>query len=111
MERADATLDEGGVRRRQLVNQSIREKAIREQVICVEAIEMSNSVLIKESPENSFIDSDQAWFWSEHWQYMEREAQADIDAGQLVSFENVDDALAFLEQKVAEYDDESVEYY
>ena len=28
-----------------------------------------------------YTNPDQAWFWSERWQRMEQEAQADIDAG------------------------------
>jgi antitoxin MazE len=39
------------------------------------------------------IPADQAWFWTERWQQLEREAQADIDAGRVRTFENVDDAL------------------
>lgn len=50
------------------------------------------------------IPPDQAWFWSERWQRMEREAQADIDAGRVVSFKNVDDALEFLDQIAAKPD-------
>jgi antitoxin PrlF len=44
------------------------------------------------------IPPEQAWFWSERWQRLEREAQADIDAGQVETFETVEDALAYLDQ-------------
>jgi len=30
------------------------------------------------------IPSDQAWFWTERWQRMEREADADVAAGRVV---------------------------
>ena len=43
------------------------------------------------------VPADQAWFWSERWQRMEREAQADIDAGKLKSFENLEDFVADLD--------------
>lgn len=43
------------------------------------------------------IDPDQAWFWTERWQQMEREAQADIDAGREKTFDNIEDALKYLE--------------
>jgi AbrB family looped-hinge helix DNA binding protein len=42
------------------------------------------------------IPPDQAWFWAQRWQQMEREAQADIDAGRVVSFDQVEDAIRFL---------------
>ena len=44
------------------------------------------------------VPPDQAWFWSERWQRLEREAQADIDAGRLATFDTVVDALAHLDQ-------------
>lgn len=36
------------------------------------------------------IPSDQAWFWTERWQRMEREADADIAAGRVVVTEGPD---------------------
>jgi len=44
---------------------------------------------------------DQAWFWSERWQRMEREAQADIDAGRVERFPDIDSALEHLESETA----------
>ena len=44
------------------------------------------------------IPPDQAWFWSQRWQRLERQAQADIDADEVVTFDSVDEALAFLDQ-------------
>ncbi len=44
------------------------------------------------------IDPEQAWFWTEHWQKMEREVDEDIEAGQVYTFEKVEEAIAFLEQ-------------
>jgi AbrB family looped-hinge helix DNA binding protein len=43
------------------------------------------------------IPPDQVWFWTERWQQMEREAQADIEAGKVHRFSNVDDAIAHLQ--------------
>lgn len=45
------------------------------------------------------ITPDQAWFWSERWQRMEREAQADIDAGRVEHFADIDSALEYLESE------------
>jgi AbrB family looped-hinge helix DNA binding protein len=43
------------------------------------------------------IPPDQAWFWTEHWQRMEREAQADIDAGRVYKFDDVEDMISWLD--------------
>lgn len=43
------------------------------------------------------IPVDQLWFWSERWQDMEREADADIAAGRIEVVENLDALLADLE--------------
>lgn len=45
------------------------------------------------------IPPDQAWFWTEQWQKAEREAQADIDAGRVNHYTNIDEALAALEKR------------
>ena len=45
------------------------------------------------------IMDEQAYFWSERWQQGEREAEADIQAGRLHRFENLDDAFAFLDEE------------
>jgi AbrB family looped-hinge helix DNA binding protein len=44
------------------------------------------------------IPPDQAWFWSERWQRLEQAAQADLDAGRVVEFSSVSEALAALDQ-------------
>ena len=44
------------------------------------------------------IPADQAWFWTERWQKMEREAQADIESGRLHRYPDVDEAIAGLEK-------------
>jgi antitoxin MazE len=44
------------------------------------------------------IDASQAWFWSERWQAMEREADEDIAAGRVRRFESGDEFLAELDK-------------
>jgi bifunctional DNA-binding transcriptional regulator/antitoxin component of YhaV-PrlF toxin-antitoxin module len=44
------------------------------------------------------IDASQAWFWTERWQQMEREADEDIAAGRVATFDNVEDFIADLER-------------
>lgn len=43
------------------------------------------------------VDRTQAYFWTDRWQTGEREAQADIEAGHLHRFEDIDEALDFLD--------------
>jgi len=46
---------------------------------------------------SQIVPPDQAWFWTERWQKMEREAQTDIDAGRVHRFADAEAALAALE--------------
>ncbi|MCA9922341.1 MAG: AbrB/MazE/SpoVT family DNA-binding domain-containing protein [Anaerolineales bacterium] len=43
------------------------------------------------------IDRSQAYFWSKRWQAGEQAAQADIESGQTTRFDDIDDALEFLD--------------
>jgi AbrB family looped-hinge helix DNA binding protein len=43
------------------------------------------------------LDRSQAYFWTERWQTGEQEAQADIAAGRLTRFDDIEEALDFLE--------------
>jgi AbrB family looped-hinge helix DNA binding protein len=52
------------------------------------------------------IPPDQAWFWSARWQRLEKAAQEDLEAGAVVEFEDVNDALKALDQLEAEEDAE-----
>ncbi|MGH2354292.1 MAG: AbrB/MazE/SpoVT family DNA-binding domain-containing protein [Chloroflexota bacterium] len=48
------------------------------------------------------IDPEQAWFWTERWQQMEREADADFAAGRYKTYDDVECFLADLEASVAD---------
>ena len=43
------------------------------------------------------VPADQAWFWTDRWQTMERDADADIAGGRAVVVEGVDDLIAHLD--------------
>jgi AbrB family looped-hinge helix DNA binding protein len=43
------------------------------------------------------VPSDQAWFWTERWQKMERQADDVVAVEKVTSFENVHDFLADLD--------------
>ncbi len=45
------------------------------------------------------VDKEQAWFWTRRWQEGEREAEEDIGAGRVHSFDNADEAIAFLHKR------------
>ena len=57
----------------------------------------------KKEDERQTILVEQAWFWSKRWQRLECQAQADIDAGKVVTFDNVEDALVFLDQDQSQF--------
>jgi bifunctional DNA-binding transcriptional regulator/antitoxin component of YhaV-PrlF toxin-antitoxin module len=41
--------------------------------------------------------AEQQWFWTERWQRMEREADADIAAGRITTHDSAEDFLAHLD--------------
>jgi len=43
------------------------------------------------------VPADQAWFWTDRWQAMEREADADIAAGRVTVVEGADELIAHLD--------------
>lgn len=43
------------------------------------------------------VPADQAWFWTDRWQTMEREAEADIAAGRVTVVDGLDELIAHLE--------------
>jgi bifunctional DNA-binding transcriptional regulator/antitoxin component of YhaV-PrlF toxin-antitoxin module len=43
------------------------------------------------------VPADQAWFWTDRWQAMEREADADIAAGRITIVEGADELIAHLD--------------
>ena len=52
------------------------------------------------------IDPEQAWFWSDRLQRMEQEGHADIEAGRIVEYANIAEALAALDEIPADDDAE-----
>lgn len=45
------------------------------------------------------IPPEQAWFWSERWQKMEREAEADLASGRVTEYADLSSALNDLDTK------------
>jgi antitoxin MazE len=67
-------------------------KEVRGDVEYVEVVRRSDGVI--ELRPQVPVDASQAWFWTQRWQQMEREADADIASGRVRTY---DDATAFLE--------------
>ena len=53
----------------------------------------------------TFIDKEQAWFWTRRWQEGEREAESDIRAGRVHSFDTFEDGIDFLHEQARKYDE------
>lgn len=60
----------------------------------VEVIEKEGEIVLRPHVP---VPADQAWFWTDKWQQMEREADEDIKAGRVKRSENVDDFLRELD--------------
>ncbi|MGH2843289.1 MAG: hypothetical protein ACRDKL_06835 [Solirubrobacteraceae bacterium] len=46
--------------------------------------------------------ADQTWFWTKRWQTMEQEAEGDITAGRVETFDNADEFVADLEREAGD---------
>ena len=46
------------------------------------------------------VKEEQAWFWTKRWQEGESEAEADICAGRVHTFDGAKEAIAFLHKRV-----------
>ena len=44
------------------------------------------------------VDEDDSWYWAEEWQQMEREADEDIKADRIKTFENIQDLIRELRE-------------
>jgi AbrB family looped-hinge helix DNA binding protein len=46
------------------------------------------------------VPADQAWFWTERWQAMEREVDEDIAAGRMLRFDSSDELFDYLNSTI-----------
>jgi AbrB family looped-hinge helix DNA binding protein len=46
------------------------------------------------------VPAEQAWFWTERWQRMEREVDEDIAAGREVTYDSADEFLDYLDKTI-----------
>ena len=73
----------------------IRKKLHLEQGDLVLAKIVDNTVVL--IPQDT-IDKDQTWFWTERWQKLEAEADADIQKGKIKSFDSVEELFDEIEE-------------
>jgi hypothetical protein len=64
------------------------------------------AVLLEEITDGR-IDPEQAWFWTREWQEKEREADEDVAAGRVTSYESDDQFLGALEADLKPLDADS----
>ncbi len=75
---------------------SVRKQLGIEEGDLVEiAVEDEKAVLMPKK----LVDKSQAYFWTRRWQEGEREADEDIKAGRVKTFDSVDELIKDLEQK------------
>ena len=60
----------------------------------VEVVERDGEIVLRPHVP---VPADQTWFWPKRWQKMEHQADDEIAAHKVASFENVDDLLADLD--------------
>ena len=62
----------------------------------VEIVEREDGVI--ELHPHVAVPADQAWFWTERWQKLEREADAQIERGEGTTYENAETFLSSLDE-------------
>ena len=60
----------------------------------VEVIERQGEIVLRP---HVAVPADQAWFWAERWQQMEREADDAIAAGRIMTVEGIEELLTDLD--------------
>ena len=76
--------------------QSVRQALHIEEGDFLDAIVKDGEIVLRVK---KLVDKEQAWFWTKRWQEGEREAQEDIHAGRIHSFDSTKEAIAFLHKR------------
>ena len=71
-------------------------KQMRGKTGFFEAVQRDDGVI--ELHPKLVVDQTQSWFWTDRWQKMEREAQADIDAGRVRRYDNDEEMFGDLDE-------------
>ena len=70
-------------------------KRLRQDIQIV-AVERRNDGVIELIPKVA-VDESQAWFWTDRWQQMERQVEAEKRAGKIRRFDNVEELIKDLD--------------
>jgi hypothetical protein len=65
---------------------------------------VDGAAILLEEITDGRIDPEQAWFWTREWQAREREADDDLTTGRTTRFENDDEFLAALDERMKPLD-------
>ncbi len=65
---------------------------------------VDGAAILLEEISDGRIDSDQAWFWTREWQARERDADNDLAAGRVTTFESNEELLAALDERTKPLD-------
>lgn len=68
------------------------------EAVAVTGVEVSEPFRVTSRSGIFLPDPDQAYFWTDEWQKGEREADEDIAAGRLISFDSADDLLDYFRE-------------
>jgi len=64
----------------------------------LEVVRRDDGVIeLRPQPRSEERDPSQAWFWTEHWQQMEREADENYATGKYYSFDDIESFMANLD--------------
>ena len=77
--------------------QSIRQALNIEEGDFLDAVVKDSEIVLRVK---KLVDKEQAWFWTRRWQEGEKEAEEDIRAGRIHSFDNAKEAIAFLHKRL-----------
>lgn len=68
---------------------------------------VDGAAILLEEITDGRIDSEQAWFWTREWQAKEREADEDLAAGRVTTYDGDDQFLGALEAGLKPLDADS----
>ena len=77
--------------------QSVRQALNIEEGDFLDAVVKDGEIVLRVK---KLVDKEQAWFWTRRWQEGEKQAEEDIRAGRVHSFDGAREAIAFLHRRV-----------
>jgi hypothetical protein len=85
-------------------NKNVTKSELHELVDRLPEGAVDGAAILLEEISDGRIDSDQAWFWTREWQARERDADDDLAAGRVTTFESNEEFLAALDERTKPLD-------